>query len=53
MFRRVIIALCGAAISFGVGCTASDREYMRNHVVQTSSKTPLIVAAEPPTPSNR
>jgi hypothetical protein len=53
MLRRIIIALCGAAISFGVGCTASDREYMRNHVVETSSKSSLIVAAERTAPRDR
>jgi len=52
MLRRVIIVVFSAAISFGVGCTSSDREYMRNHVVQLPSKTPLVISPENTLASN-
>ena len=40
MSRRILITAIGFTVWLGMGCTASDREYVRNHIVHVETPQP-------------
>ncbi|MGZ8939633.1 MAG: hypothetical protein ACXW32_10525 [Limisphaerales bacterium] len=40
MIKRILTASVLCAVWLGSGCTSSDRDYMRNHIVQLDSRPP-------------